>query len=237
MVSMPARDSTPETASATATRARGLFLTLDGPDGGGKTTQVARLGAWLRARGLNVVTCRDPGGTDVGERLRAILLDRATVNLATRAEMLLYMAIRAQLVEEVIRPALAAGKVVISDRFLLANIVYQGDAGGLSVTDVGQVGLVATGGLLPDLTFVLDIDPRAARARVGGARDRIEDRPDDYQRRVRDGFLRAARASGAGECRDYPAAIVVIDAAADPDTVFTRICNEVERALALDPRS
>src|SRR2546423_13465618 len=87
--------------------ARGLFLTLDGPDGGGKTTQVARLAAWLRAQGVEVVVCHDPGGTALGERLRAILLDRATVNLAMRAEMLLYMASRAQLVAEVIRPALA----------------------------------------------------------------------------------------------------------------------------------
>jgi dTMP kinase len=235
MVSMPAQDSAP--LSPGTSPARGLFLTLDGPDGGGKTTQVARLGGWLRARGLDVVTCRDPGGTAVGERLRAILLDRATVHLATRAEMLLYMAIRAQLVEEVIRPALAAGKLVISDRFLLANIVYQGDAGGLPVTEVGQVGIMATGGLLPDLTVVLDIDPLTARTRVGTARDRIEDRPDDYHRRVRDGFLRAARAADAGGCPAYPAAIAVIDAAADPETVFTRICNEVERALALGPRS
>jgi len=237
MVFMPAMDPAASTTSASASPARGFFLTLDGPDGGGKTTQVARLAGWVRARGLDVVTCRDPGGTAVGERLREVLLDRATVSLAIRAEMLLYMAIRAQLVEEVIRPALAAGKVVVSDRFLLANIVYQGDAGGLSVAEVGRVGLVATGGLLPDLTLVLDIERSAARARVGAARDRMEDRPDDYQRRVRDGFLRAARAAGAGGCLEYPAAIVVIDAAADPDTVFRRICNEVERGLALGPRS
>src|SRR5947209_6806254 len=131
--------------------ARGLFLALDGPDGGGKTTQAARLAAWLGERGLEVVSCRDPGGTALGDRLREILLDRATVNLAIRAEMLLYMASRAQLVEEVIRPALAAGRVVVSDRFLLANIVYQGEAGGLSIAEVGQVGRAATGGLLPDL--------------------------------------------------------------------------------------
>jgi dTMP kinase len=237
MVIMPAPDPVASTATASETPAQGFFVSLDGPDGGGKTTQVARLAAWLRARGFDVVTCRDPGGTVVGERLREILLDRATVSLATRAEMLLYMAIRAQLVEEVIRPALASGKVVVSDRFLLANIVYQGDAGGLSVAEVGQVGLVATGGLLPDLTLVLDIGRTDARARVGAGRDRIEDRPDEYQRRVREGFLRAARAAAAGGCPDYPAAIVVIDASADPDAVFQRICHEVERVLALGPRS
>jgi dTMP kinase len=215
---------------------RGLFLSLDGPDGAGKTTQATRLAAWLATRGREVVTCRDPGGTPLGERLREIVLDRATSHLALRAEMLIYMASRAQLVEEVIRPALAAGRLVVSDRFLLANIVYQGAAAGLSSTEVAQVGRVATGGLLPDLTLVLDIDPPSARARVGQARDRIEDRPADYQRRVREGFLNLARAAGRGGCPEYPAPVIVIDAAADADRVFERICSEVERALALGPR-
>jgi dTMP kinase len=217
--------------------ARGRFIALDGPDGGGKTTQAARLAGWLRDRGFEVVICRDPGGTALGERLRKILLDRATVELSLRAEMLLYMTSRAELVEERIRPALEAGKVVVTDRFLLANIVYQGDAGGLPVAEVARVGQVATGALLPDLTLVLDIAPQAARDRVGKARDRIEERPGDYHERVRDGFLRAARAAGErGGCPYYPAPIVVIDAAADPETVFARISSEVERALALDPR-
>jgi dTMP kinase len=228
---MPAPE--PSTTAPAPIPARGLFLTLDGPDGGGKTTQAARLAAWLRAQGADVVECREPGGTALGERVRQILLDRATVNLALRAEMLLFMASRAQLVEEVVRPALAAGRVVVSDRFLLASIVYQGDAGGLPIAEIGQVGRAATGGLLPDLTLILDVDPRVARARVGPARDRIEDRPDDYQARVRDGFLRAAV---DGRRPDYPAPVVVIDATADPDTVFERIRSEVERALALGPR-
>jgi dTMP kinase len=217
--------------------ARGLFLTLDGPDGGGKTTQAARLAEWLRARGDEVVSCRDPGGTALGERLRGILLDRDTVDLSLRAEMLLYMAGRAQLVAEVIRPALAAGRTVVSDRFLLANLVYQGYAGGLPVDEVAQVGRAATGGLLPDLTLVLDLPPEAARARVGAARDRIEDRPESYHARVRDGFLRAARRAQDGACPEYPAPIVVIDASADPETVAARIRSEVERALALGPRT
>src|SRR5512142_72857 len=208
------------------TPARGLFLSLDGPDGGGKTTQAARLAAWLRARRLEVVACRDPGGTALGDRLRQILLDRATAHLALRAEMLLYMASRAQLVEEVIRPALGRGAFVVSDRFLLANIVYQGFAGGLPVEEVGRVGQAATGGLLPDLTLLLDIPPAVARARVGAARDRIEDRPDAYHARVRAGFLRAAR---DGPCPYYPAPIVVIDASADLEAVSERIRSEVGR--------
>src|SRR5580704_11455708 len=145
----------------------GLFLVLDGPDGGGKTTQARRLAQWLAERGFDVVTCRDPGGTALGDRLRSILQDRVTVPLSMRAEMLLYMASRAQLVEDVIAPALAAGKIVISDRYLLANIVYQGSAGGLMEEEIALVGMVATSGLLPDLTIVLDIAPDTAKARVG----------------------------------------------------------------------
>jgi dTMP kinase len=222
----------------------GLFLVLDGPDGGGKSTQAGRLADWLRSLGRDVVTCRDPGGTALGERLRAILLERAAVNISLRSEMLLYMASRAQLVEEVIAPALAAGGVVVSDRYLLANIVYQGSAGGLLEEEIALVGMVATGGLLPDLTIVLDIAPDTASARVGPARDRIEDRPLFYRERVRAGYLAAARGEpdpGATpgqptSCPYYPAPIVLIDASNDPDTVFREIKREVERVLAIRPR-
>lgn len=206
----------------------GLFLSLDGPDGGGKTTQAARLVDWLRSAGREVVACRDPGGTALGDRLRAILLDRAEVVPSLRAEMLLFNASRAQLVDEVIRPALEAGKVVVSDRYLLANLVYQGHAGGLPIESVRQVGLAATGGLLPDLTLVLDLSTGSARARVGPARDRMEDRPDDFHERVRAGFLR--------EAETYPAPVRVLDASGDPDAVANLIRAEVAHALALDPR-
>jgi hypothetical protein len=127
----------------------GFFLVLDGPDGSGKTTQAAKIADWLRGQGYDVVTCRDPGGTALGERLRPILLDRSAVPISLRAEMLLYMTSRAQLVEEVIAPALAAGKLVVADRYLLANIVYQGTAGGLLEEEIALVGMVATSGLLP----------------------------------------------------------------------------------------
>lgn len=217
----------------------GLFLALEGPDGGGKTTQAARLTAWLREAGLDVVACRDPGSTDVGDRLRKIVLNRELVHLSLRSEMLIYMASRAQLVDEVIEPSLAAGRVVISDRFLLSTIVYQGIAGGLSVAEIWRIGQVATGGLLPDLTLVLDVPPESALARVGAARDRIEDRPTEYQRRVRNGFRDAAqRSDRSGENSScYPAPVALIDATGDLDAVFDQIKNEVERVLALGPRS
>ena len=207
----------------------GGFFVLEGPDGSGKTTQAARLIGWLASTGREVVACREPGGTALGERLRSIVLERSEIAIGMRAEMLLYMSSRAQLVEEVIRPAMGRGAVVVSDRFLLSNIVYQGYAGGLDVEGIWQVGLTATGGLLPDLTIVVDVPPEVAKGRIGPARDRIEDRGDDYRGRVREGFLTAAKT--------YPAPIVVVDGSGDPDSVAARLQSEVTRALALDPRA
>lgn len=207
----------------------GFFISLDGPDGAGKTTQMGRLADTLRASGRRVVSCRDPGGTPLGDRLRSLLLDRHELAIGMRAEMLLYMASRAQLVEGVIAPALAAGEIVLCDRYLLANVVYQGLAGGLPVDQLWDVGHVATGGLLPDLTLLLDIAPETARSRAGPPRDRIEDRPESYRRAVRDGFLQAAAS--------YPAPIVTIDASGDSDTVFQHLHREVARALGTCSRT
>ena len=209
---------------------RGVFLAFDGPDGGGKTTQVARLIAWLRDEGREVVACRDPGGTALGDRIRGLLLDHDEhVAIALRAEMLLYMASRAQLVEERIRPALEAGRVVVCDRYLLANVVYQGHAGGLDVDDLWHVGRVATGGLLPDLTLVLDLPPEVAAARLTGPRDRMEARGLEFHRRVRAGFLRALE--------NYPAPHRLIDATVDPDAVAHTIRTEVTYALGTGSRA
>lgn len=169
------------------------FVSFDGVDGGGKTTQIATLADRLRRQGHEVLTCRDPGSTELGERVRDILLGSTDLAIGFRAEMLLYMAARAQLVEQVIRPALEAGQTVISDRFLLANVVYQGYAGGLNVESLWQVGLTATGGLLPDMTFVLDIDPRRGAARRHGKADRLEQRSEAYFDQVRAGFQTEAR--------------------------------------------
>jgi dTMP kinase len=155
-----------------------------------------------------------------------------------RAEMLLYMASRAQLVDEVVAPALAAGKIVVSDRYLLSNIVYQGSAGGLLEEEIAMVGLVATSGLLPDLTIVLDIAPADAMLRIGAPRDRIEDRPLFYHERVRAGYLAAAQSQSAragdpdAGSSVYPAPIVLVDASADSDTVFQRIERAAEEALS-----
>jgi dTMP kinase len=204
------------------------FISLDGIDGSGKSSQIAPLADWLRSRGCEVVTCRDPGSTPAGDAIRAILLDRQDLHLAATAEMLMYMAARAQLVAEVVRPALDRGAWVVSDRYLLSNVAYQGHAGGLGAEVVWRVGAVATGGLLPDLMLLLDIDLETAAHRLDGRRqdgrldqplDKLENRGDDYRRRLRDGYHAEAAAR--------PERIVVIDAAADRDEVGRRIRTAV----------
>ena len=152
------------------------FISIDGLDGAGKSSQIGRLAEWLTSRGNRVVTCRDPGSTPAGDAFRAILLDRHDLHLDATTEMLLYMAARAQLVAEVIRPALDRGDWVVCDRYLLANIVYQGHAGGLDPERIRGVGEVATGGLMPDLVIVLDIDLETASRRLARPLDKLESR-------------------------------------------------------------
>ncbi len=173
-----------------------LFISLDGIDGTGKTTQLQRLAQWLRDQHVPVVTCADPGGTALGRELRQLLLHRSDVKLVPLAEALLFMAARAQLVAEVIRPALSAGQCVLCDRFLLANVVYQGYAGGLNPEELWRIGRWAASGIEPDLTLVLDLeDVSLARRRKGffPPTDRFEQRDGDYQRQLRDGFRREAQ--------------------------------------------
>lgn len=181
-----------------------MFFSIDGGDGSGKSTQAGLFCEWLRHSGRQVVSCRDPGSTPLGEAVRQLLLDRRDLAVHRRAEMLLYMAARAQLAEEVIRPALEQGKTVVCDRYLLANVVYQGYAGGLDVETVWEVGRVATGGLMPDLTFLLDLPAAAAAARITRQLDRMESQGDGFHDRVREGFLT--------EAARRPAQIVVIHA-------------------------
>ncbi len=178
-----------------------MFFSFDGIDGTGKTTQMQLFCQWLadewQGGGREVVTCRDPGSTPLGERVREILLNSGEdTPISARCEMLLYMAARAQLVDEVIRPALDSGKVVVSDRYLLANVVYQGYAGGIDVSDVRDVGRVATEELMPDCTFLLDMSPSAALSRMGNDLDRVESRGDAYRQQLRQGFLQEAALLG-----------------------------------------
>jgi dTMP kinase len=200
---------------------RGLFVSLDGLDGTGKSTQHRLLTEWLTALGRHVVACVDPGGTPLGQELRH-LLKHGQHNLATACEALLFMASRAQLVHEVIRPAIDAGKVVVSDRFLLANVVYQGHAGGLDVELMWQAGRLSTGGLEPDLTLVLDLPLDVALERRGRPADRMESKPRDYHERVRQGFLLEAKRRPN---------VVVIDARPGVAEVQAALRTQVEKIL------
>ena len=166
-----------------------MFISLDGIDGAGKSTQIELLKHVLMQKGDDVVCFRDPGATRLGESIREILLHREDIPLAMTAEMLLYMASRAQLVEEQIKPALAIGQTVICDRYLLANVVYQGVAGRLNIGDLWSIGRGATSGLAPDVTVVLDLDAATAFQRLGGTQDRLEKRGLKYFQAVRQGFL------------------------------------------------
>ena len=201
-----------------------MFFSFDGVDGVGKSTQIRLLEMALRARGLEVVTCRDPGGTPLGERIREILLEHHGLAIDRRSEMLLYMASRAQLVEEVIRPELAAGKTVISDRYLLANVVYQGHAGGLDPAEVWRVGEITVGGLMPDLVIVLDMPAGKAGARIQRMADRMEAQGLAYLESVRQGFLL--------EALQRPEKIVVIDADRAAEVVHGEVMRQIERRLA-----
>jgi dTMP kinase len=203
--------------------ARAPFVSLDGLDGTGKSTQCRLLAAWLRRQGLKVTQCADPGGTEVGDQLRELLLHRRETRMAPACEALLFMASRAQLVAEVIRPALEAGRAVVCDRFLLANVVYQGHAGGLDVGLLWEAGRWTAGGLTPDLTLVLDLPPEKARARRRGPADRVEGRDKKYHARVREGFL--------AEARRCPERVRVIDAGPPAAEVQEAIRREVARLL------
>lgn len=207
---------------------RGYFFSLDGLDGCGKSTQSVRLARWLREQGHTVVECRDPGGTSLGDQLRQILLHHRG-DLAPVAEALLFMASRAQLLHEVIEPALRQGQTVVSDRYLLANVVYQGHAGGLDVSRLWDIGRFAAGGREPDLTLVLDVPLEVALARRGQVPDRLEARNRDFHERVRAGFRTEAARLGQR--------VVLIDATPSPDEVQERIRQEVARVLETGTRA
>jgi dTMP kinase len=206
---------------------QGVFIALDGPEGAGKTTQVLHLAERLRSLGLEVVTTREPGGTALGEAIRDLLLDPASRGICPQAEMLLFAAARAQSAEEVVRPALEAGRVVLSDRSVYASLAYQGHARGLGIEVVRYVNEVATGGLYPDLALILDVPPevgleRVSRARGVGGLDRVEGEEAAFHHRVREGFLRLGREDPR---------VRVIPATEGMEEVAARIWTEVEPVL------
>lgn len=176
---------------STSTTTPGLFVVFEGGDGVGKSTQVVELVSRLRNRRIEPVVTRQPGGTPIGAKLRELLLDPGHPELTARTEALVYAADKAQHVEEVILPALAQGKVVVCDRYVDSMIAYQGAGRVLDLTEVEQVARWATGGLWPDLTVLLDIDPAEAVANIR-QQDRLEAAGLDFHRRAREHFLRLA---------------------------------------------
>jgi dTMP kinase len=204
-----------------------LFLVVEGMDGAGKSTQIDRLARWLTEVGSPPVVTREPGATAIGERIREILLDPASAAMDPRTEALLYAADRAQHAAEVIRPALAAGRVVISDRYVDSSLAYQGLARGLGVERILDLNMWATGDLLPDLVILLDVAPELARAR-SGATDRIELEDEAFHRRVADAYWALART--------YPERFATVDASAPPDAIEAEIRRHVEQRLAAPDR-
>jgi dTMP kinase len=204
--------------------AGGVFIAFEGGEGAGKSTQLDRLAAELRSRGHEVVTTREPGGTDAGAAIRQIVLSPATGELSPRAEALLYAADRAHHVDTVIKPALDRGAVVLTDRYVDSSLAYQGAGRPLDQAEVAHVNAWATGGLVPDLTVLLDIDPTEGLARAGDP-DRLEAEPLEFHARVRQGFLRLAAAA--------PDRYVVVAAAGDPDAVADRVRAALQQLPAV----
>jgi dTMP kinase len=194
---------------------RGLFVAFEGGDGAGKSTQARLLGQWLSARGREVVHTREPGGTTLGRTLRELVLHGEDGSVSPRAEALLFAADRAHHVATLVRPALARGAVVLTDRYLDSSVAYQGAARELGHDEVRDLSLWAVEGLLPDLTVLLDVPATEGRARRGDVHDRLEREDDDFHERVRQGFLDLAARE--------PDRYLVLDATGPAETLAEQV--------------
>ena len=210
---------------------RGKFITFEGPEGGGKSTHVRELAEQLRAEGKTVLVTREPGGTRLAELIRGLVREEVEDPPVTRCEVLLFIAARAQVVSEVIRPALARGEWVICDRFADSTFAYQGYGRGIDVRLLKNFNDFATEGLVPDLTILLDVPPETSKARLAERQaatatsaDRIEQAGDMFHRRLRDGFLELAKAE--------PGRFVVIDSSGPREEVSDRVWTAVRNLQA-----
>lgn len=210
---------------------RGKFITFEGPEGGGKSTQVQTLAEWLRKQGKKVVVTREPGGTRMSELIRALVRDEMEDPPVTRCEVLLFLAARAQVVSQVIRPALARGEWVVCDRFADSTFAYQGYGRGIDVQLLKNFNDFVTEGLVPDLTILLDVPPEVSRTRLAARQastadtgDRIEAAGEMFHRRLREGFLDLAKAE--------PKRFTVIDASKSIDKVAAAVQRTVQRILS-----
>lgn len=203
-----------------------FFITFEGIDQSGKSTQLKLLAAAMEKGGVPVLSVREPGGTPLGEKIREMLLGSENTTMDPWTEALLYAAARVQLVKEVIKPALMEGKVVLSDRYIDSSLVYQGIARGLGVERILDLNLGATGGLMPDLTFVFHLDVDASRQRLAGrgaAEDRIESEPLEFHRMVEAGYRQLEEM--------YPGRVVGLDGGETPEQIHARVVAAVNERL------
>ena len=204
---------------------KGIFISFEGIDGSGKTTQAERLHKRFVSHGYAVHLLREPGGTHVGELIRSILLDINHTDMSYITELFLYLAARAQITSHVIVPSLEKGEIVIIDRFIDSTIAYQGYARGLDIDELQHLNLFATSGVVPDITFVIDCDPVVAFSRNDHEPDRLESEGLNFMLKVREGFLKL--------CEVYRKRMILIDGTRDIDAVENDISHHVSHLLKL----
>lgn len=203
-----------------------MFITLEGPEGSGKSIQIPRLAEYLRQHGKEVITTREPGGTTIGDQIRQVIMNMNNTGMNARTESLLFCAARAQIVDEVIRPALERGAVVLSDRYADSTLAYQGYGRGADLDTLRRLLNFATGGLRPDLTLLLDVDVEVGlnrRRNCGGEWNRLDAVEVAFHRKVRSGYLELAKAE--------PQRWRVIDASQKPESVQMNLRQTVRQAL------
>lgn len=208
---------------------KGKFITFEGSEGSGKSTQVDLIYQYLRKKRNNILFLREPGGVAISEKIRNILLDVKSKGMSDECETLLYMAARAQLVHEVVAPALKQGKIILCDRFLDSTIAYQGYGNGVDVRFIKEIGKLATRGIKPDLTFVFDIVTKKGLSRIHRQKDRIERRALSYHNRVRRGYLALAK--------QEPQRIKVIQVNKSREEIHRVVKQHVDRLLGIYDRA
>lgn len=204
-------------------RDKGLFITFEGSEGSGKSTQSALVFEYLKAKKLPVMLLREPGGVKISEKIRQILLDVKTKDMGDECETLLYMAARAQLVKEVLKPALEKGQIVLCDRFLDSTVAYQGWGNGVNIEAIERIGDFAVSGIKPELTLLFDIDTTQGLSRTNAQKDRIELRSLEYHARVRQGYL--------DQAKKEPKRIKVISVDAPKEAIFERVKAFIDKVI------
>ena len=202
---------------------KGKFITFEGSEGSGKSTQIELAQQYLESKGKNVLFLREPGGVKISENIRSILLDPETKDMTDECETLLYMAARAQLVSEIIIPALNSGKVILCDRFLDSTVAYQGYGNGVDIEKIKNIGEFVMQGFYPDLTFLFDLNVEEGFARINRSKDRIEQRGLDYHSRVRSGYLEIAKSE--------PDRVKLIDARKSKEEIQSMVQKHIDQLL------